>query len=35
VLVRTARDLGPPGVDDEYGHGLVNAARALAGSAAE
>ena len=26
---RTARDLGPPGFDSRYGHGLVDAARAL------
>ena len=29
ILVRTARDLGPPGRDDEFGAGLVNAYDAL------
>ena len=29
ILVRTARDLGPPGRDDEFGAGLVNAYEAL------
>jgi subtilisin family serine protease len=30
-LLATATDLGPPGVDPEYGHGLVNARTAVAG----
>jgi serine protease len=30
-LRRTARDLGPDGYDSRYGHGLVDAAAALAG----
>ena len=29
ILFKTATDLGAPGVDDVYGHGLVNLARAL------
>mgnify|MGYP006272642927 CR=1 FL=1 len=29
VLAATARDLGTPGYDDEYGHGLINAQAAL------
>jgi serine protease len=28
-LEATARDLGPPGFDNRYGHGLVDAAAAL------
>jgi serine protease len=28
-LTRTARDIGPPGFDNRYGHGLVDAAAAL------
>jgi subtilisin family serine protease len=30
-ILATATDLGPPGVDAEYGHGLVNARAAVAG----
>ena len=30
ALLNSARDLGPPGWDPEYGHGLVDAAAALA-----
>jgi subtilisin family serine protease len=30
-MLATATDLGPPGVDPEYGHGLVNARAAVAG----
>jgi subtilisin family serine protease len=30
-LLATATDLGPPGVDPQYGHGLVNARAAVAG----
>jgi subtilisin family serine protease len=30
-LLATATDLGPPGPDAEYGHGLVNARAAVAG----
>jgi serine protease len=29
ILESTARDLGPPGVDDEYGHGLIDALAAV------
>ena len=29
-LERTARDIGPPGFDNRYGHGLVSAKNALA-----
>jgi subtilisin family serine protease len=31
-LIRTARDLGPPGHDDQYGYGEVNPVRALTAS---
>jgi subtilisin family serine protease len=31
LLARTAVDLGPPGRDDDFGHGLVNARSAVAG----
>jgi subtilisin family serine protease len=31
----TATDLGPPGVDAQYGHGLVNARTAVAGLQAQ
>jgi serine protease len=31
ALKRFARDLGPPGCDDEYGYGLVDARAALRG----
>jgi serine protease len=31
AIESTADDLGPPGRDDEYGHGLINPARALSG----
>jgi subtilisin family serine protease len=31
LLKRTATDLGPPGRDDEYGHGLINPRAALRG----
>lgn len=31
-LIATATDLGPPGRDEWFGHGLVDAGRALAGS---
>jgi subtilisin family serine protease len=30
-LLATATDLGPPGIDAQYGHGLVNARTAVAG----
>ncbi|HUP01595.1 MAG TPA: S8 family serine peptidase [Gemmatimonadota bacterium] len=30
ILIQTARDLGPPGDDNAFGHGLVDAAAALA-----
>jgi serine protease len=29
LIERTARDIGPPGVDVDYGHGLIDAAAAL------
>ena len=29
LIERTARDVGPPGFDTEYGHGLIDAAAAL------
>jgi serine protease len=29
LIERTARDIGPPGFDTAYGHGLVDAAAAL------
>jgi subtilisin family serine protease len=29
LLERTAKDLGPPGKDEEHGHGLVQASAAL------
>jgi serine protease len=28
-IERTARDIGPPGFDTSYGHGLIDAAAAL------
>ena len=31
VMKRYATDLGPPGRDDEYGHGLINPRAALRG----
>jgi subtilisin family serine protease len=34
-LLATATDLGPPGVDAQYGHGLVNARAAVAGLTAQ
>ena len=34
-LLATATDLGPPGVDAQYGHGLVNARAAVAGLRAQ
>jgi len=33
ILTGTALDLGPPGKDDEYGYGLINAYRAVANAA--
>lgn len=30
IMLRTATDLGKPGIDSVYGHGLVNLTRALA-----
>ena len=29
LIERTARDIGPPGFDTSYGHGLIDAAAAL------
>ena len=29
IILKTATDLGAPGVDDVYGHGLLNLAKAL------